>query len=84
MASFIIDVSLSEVSNRELIEELEGRYLNSHEQRWLIDLLKSDDKQKLDLFFQVKDKHSLLELEGMLNEKVGEVLVSENQLSLEL
>lgn len=84
MPSVWIDVDLKEVDTDDLLDELEGRYLNDREQKLLIDLLKGDDNAKLDLFFQVKDKYSLLELQELFKENVNTGPIPKEQLALPL
>lgn len=68
MASVWIDVDLNEVSTRDLLDELENRYLGNREKDLLLELIKNDEGKKVQLFLKVKDRFSLIELEELFKE----------------
>lgn len=87
MAYITVDVELSEIDTRYLLEELENRCLDDNEKRGLLDSIKSNywesDNGKWELFLKIKDKYSLFELQEMFKDK-RPIEVSKNQLSLSL
>lgn len=82
MAYVSVDIELEDIDTRHLIDELENRYLNEQEQRWLINLVKANDGGKLDLFLKNRERFTLIELEEMFKEKFPVSNVPKEQLSL--
>lgn len=80
--SVYVDIDLNEVHAGDLIEELQGRHLSDNQQKELIDMIFYYDKRKLDLFMNVIDRLSLLELEEMFTENSNNIKPSENQIKL--
>jgi len=82
MAYVFTEIDLREVDANDLIEELQSRYLDDRHRAELIDLLKGEEKTKLDLFFKVKDRYSLLELQELFQEKSVSLPTPKEQLPL--
>lgn len=82
MAYVRVDIDLDDVETRDLIDELENRYLDDREQKWLIKLIKDNDGGKLDLFLKARERFTLIELEEMFKEKFPETPIPKEQLSL--
>lgn len=84
MPSVWVHIDIREVDTEDLLEELQSRYLNDREQMMLIDLLRGEDKSKLDLFFKAKDRYSVLELQELFKEKNIVWPIPKEQLSLSI
>lgn len=82
MASVWVDINLSELSEGDLIRELEDRYLDEDEQLQILEIVKNSDSKKLQLFLQIMDKFSVLELEDLFKEKPIELPVPKEQIKL--
>lgn len=82
MASVWVDIDLDEVTTSELLDELENRYLSSHEKQCILKLLREDDEMKYDLFFQFKDKFSISEFEEMFKGKSINTTTPKEQLKI--
>lgn len=75
-----VEIYLDEFTNSELIEELEQRPLGYGDQRRILKLLKSEDSDKLKIFYENKEKFSVTELQEILAESFI-TNISDNQLS---
>lgn len=82
MASVWVDVDLEEVSTRDLLDEIEDRYLGTWEQKMLISMIRNEDRAKFDFFFQIKDKFTLSQLEELFKEPCINVPTPKEQLKL--
>lgn len=78
-----VHIDLREFDTSDMIIELEDRYLDSRDQVNLLQLIKSDDSIKLQLFITVMDRFSVKELEEMFKEDFS-TTVTDTQLSLDL
>ena len=79
-----IDVDLGEISDRDLLEELENRAWLDHEKEQILKVVNSDASNKMLLFMRVMDKYTLIELEEMFKEHFDHAAPPKEQLTLDL
>lgn len=89
MAYLSVDIDLGELSDNDLISELETRGLNREDKIRLLELVTdvpdySNDAAKIKLFLEIKNKFSLLELEAMFGENLSVAEIPKEQLKLAL
>lgn len=81
MPSCYVSIDMGEFNTSELIEELSNRTLWSSEKKEIMELLRTEDGGKFDLFLRIIDKFTITELEDMFKENVS-CLIPKEQLSL--
>jgi hypothetical protein len=81
MAYINIDIELSEVETRYLIEELESRYIGERELKDLYRLIKSNDSGKLEFLLRATGNFTIPELEEMFKDKAP-IIPSKEQIKL--
>lgn len=77
-----VSIDLDDIQTHELISELENRWLDTDDQRKLVDMLKYEEKEKLKLFYKVIDKFTLIEFEEMFKETYTNIPAPKEQLQL--
>ena len=78
-----IEIDLSDVDTDDLIEALSIQSLHSTDIEAICNLLKDEDSAKLNLFFKVKDRFTIQELEALFKEDLT-TPISKEQLALQL
>ena len=82
MPSIYVDVDLDNFSTRELILELEGRYLDEHEAKALFDILTDPIGEKLKFLLSIEKGYTLFELEQLFSRTDSVNQIPKEQLSL--
>lgn len=81
MAYIYTRITLDDIDTDDLIEELERRHLDIHEQDRLLKMVQDEDSKKLSVFLKAQNKFSVAQLEEMFSEKYN-VAAGENQIAI--